>query len=458
MILLSTFFLSAIAINAQKQWTLQECIQYALDNNLNIKQQSLTIERDKNQLEQSKWAMAPSVGFNADYSFGWGRSLNQQDFTITKNKLTQIGSTSIGAGIDLFKGLQKVNTIKSNQAQLEISGQEVEQLKNDISIEIARTYLNVLLYQEVLETAKLSRQSVTEQVNRTQKLVDAGTLAHSSLLEMQAQLATEQVQVVNAENQVRTFSLSLIQLLDLSNESDFSVVVPQIQVDTVGYMGASVEQLYQASQILPKIQIGEYTLEQRERQLAVAKGQRFPSISLSTGVRSSYNPDTKVAKNGDTIIDLDNPLDMPPIELRSSSLFEQLNSNKNPYIALSFSIPILSGRTIATNIRNARLGVQQAQIDMRNRQQLLYKEIQQANNDAISAFERYKATLHNVTSMEESFRYVQQKLDVGMLNGTDFTVAKTNLFRAQSDNLQAKYQYVFQLKILDFYKGIPISL
>jgi outer membrane protein len=127
-------------------------------------------------------------------------------------------------------------------------------------------------------------------------------------------------------------------------------------------------------------------------------------------------------------------------------------------LGLSLSIPILSGRVISTNIRNAALGVRQAEIDMKSRQQALYKDIQQANNDALSAFERYRATLQNTKSMEESFRYVQQKLDVGMLNGTDFTVAKTNLFRAQSDNLQAKYQYVFQLKILDFYRGIPITL
>jgi len=432
--------LSAFSLHAQKQWTLQECIQYALDNNLNIKQQSLAVERNKNQLEQSKWALAPSLDASANYSFSWGRTLNTQDFTITENELSQSGYLSMGAGLDLFRGMQKINTIKSNKAQLEISGQDVEKLKNDISIEIARTYLQVILAQEVLETAKQSRQSVMAQMARTEKLVNAGSLAYSSLLEIQAQLATEQVQVVNAENVLRTNTLSLIQLLDLSLEDHFSVAIPQIKVDTLAFLGASVEQLYQTSQSLPQIQIGEYTLQQREYQLAVSKGQRFPSLNLSAGVSTSYNPDLK-----------DDPR-------YPAHFFGQLDSRKSPSVRISLSMPIFSGRAISTNIRNAELGVQQAQIDMKNRQQILYKEIQLANNEAISAFERYKATLQNVKAMEESFRYVQQKLEVGMLNGTDYTVAKTNLFRAQSDHLQAKFQYVFQLKILDFYKGVPISL
>jgi len=437
--LLLMIFPIASPLYAQKQWTLQDCIQYALENNLNIKQQSLAIERDKNQLEQSRWALAPNLSTSASYNFSWGRSVNTQDLTIIENQLSQNGTASVSTSIDIFRGLQKVNTIKSNQAQLAISGQEVEKLKNDISVQIALTFLQVILAQEILETAKISRTSVAEQVTRTQRLVEAGTLAHSSLLEMQAQLAAEQVQVVNAQNTLRTNYLNLVQLLDLPVDSDFVVAAPPLHVDTTAFILAPVEQLFQISQSRPEIQIGEFNLRRTEHQLAVSRGQRFPSLSFSAGLSTSYNPD---------YIHPVNP----------SHFFGQIDSRKSPYMGFSLSFPILSSRTISTNIRNAKLGVQQAQIDTRNRQQQLYKEIQQANNDAISSFERYKATLHNVKSMEESFRYVQQKLDVGMLSGTDFTVAKTNLFRAQSDNLQAKFQYVFQLKILDFYRGIPITL
>ena len=424
----------AMPLHAQKQWTLQDCIQYALENNLSIKQQSLSIERDKNQLKQSRWSMGPSLNIGTDYGLSWGRTANAQDFTIIENQMSQNGRIGISSSLDIFNGLQKVNTIKSNLAQLEVSGQEVEKLKNDISIEIARTFLHVILAQEILETAKLSRKSVAEQVDRTQKLVDAGNLAQSSLLEIQAQLATEQVQVVNAQNTLRTDYLTLVQLLDLPLETNFSVAVPPFTIDTTHYVSTPTEQLYQISQSLPEIQIGEYILQQREHQLATYKGQRYPSLSLSGGIGSSYNPDYP------------------------NSFLKQLDERKSPYVSLSLNFSIFNGRRVTTSINNAKLAVQQAQIDMKSREQQMYKVIQQANNDAISAFERYKATLHNVKSMEESFRFVQQKLDVGMLSGTDYTVAKTNLFRAQSDNLQAKFQYVFQLKILDFYRGIPITL
>jgi len=429
----------AAPLYAQREWTLQECILYALENNLNIKQQSLAIEQNRNQLEQSKWALAPNLSTRAGYNFSWGRSVNTQELLIIENQLSQSGSASIGTDIDIFRGLQKVNTIKSNQVQLEISGQEVEKLKNEISISISQTFLEVILAQEILEMAKLSRESVMEQVARTQKFVEAGNLAHSSLLEMQAQLATEHVQVVNAQNMLRTNYLTLVQLLDLPVDTDFGVAVPPLNIDTVTFAGAHVEQLYQISQSLPEIQIGEYNLQRSEHQLAISRGQRFPSLSFSAGLSTYYNPDY-----------------IHPID--PTHFFGQINARKSPYMGFSLSFPILTSRTISTNIRNAKLGVQQAQIDTKNRQQQLYKVIQQANNEAISAFERYKATLQNVKSMEESVRYVQQKLEVGMVSGTDYTVAKTNLFRAQSDNLQAKYQYVFRLKILDFYRGVPIDL
>ncbi|MCL1973718.1 MAG: TolC family protein, partial [Bacteroidetes bacterium] len=239
-----TIFVAVTTLYAQKQWTLQECIQYALENNLNIKQQSLSIERDKNQLEQSRWALAPNLNIGSDYSLSWGRTANTFDFEIY-NKLTQTGNLGISTSVDIFNGLQKVNTIKSNQAQLEISGQEVEKLKNDISINIARTFLQVILAQEILETAKLSRESVSEQVARTQILVNAGNLAQSSLLEMQAQLATEQVQVVNAQNQLRTNYLTLVQLLDLPVEEKFNISIPPIEIDTAGITGVFIDQLFQ---------------------------------------------------------------------------------------------------------------------------------------------------------------------------------------------------------------------
>jgi Outer membrane protein len=432
--LLFLALLSSATLCAQQSWTLAECIQYAKENNLSIKQQALNISQVQNQLEQSKWALAPSLSASSGYNLSWGRSVNQQDLTIIENQLSQSGSFSLSASVNLFDGLQNTNTIKQNQTQLEISEQEVEKLKNDLSVEIARNFLQVILAKEMLEATHLSFQSVSEQVERTHKLVDAGNLAHSNLLELQAQLAAEQVQVVNAENNLRTATLSLRQILDLPLDADFQITHPQVSIEEKSFSGADVDRLYTQSQNLPQIIMANHTVQLREHQLAIAKGRRYPSLSLSAGIGTNYNPDL------------------------AESFFHQLDNRRSPYVGLSLRIPIFSNMSIKTSISNARLTVQMSQIEMRNRQQMLYKEIQQANNDAISCFQRYQATEQNVKAIQESFRYVQQRFDLGMLNGTDYTVAKNNLFRAQSDNLQAKYQYVFQLKILDFYKGIPITL
>lgn len=421
-------------LSAQKSWSLEECIRYAWENNLQIKQQELAVEQGQNNLYQAKLNYLPSVNASISQSMNWGRSVNMQDLEIIENKLSQSTSASARAAVNLFEGFIKTNEVKSSAVQLEISRSEVEKLRNDISVEIARSYLQILLSKEILNTAKQSITSAQEQVERTGKLVDAGSVAYSSLLEVQSQLASEKVQVINAQNQLRTSLLSLKQLLDLEGNSEFDV--EQIDVDFLvkEYAPESVEELYRISQSLPQVKVAELNLENSGLQLAIAKGRLYPSISFSAGYGSYYS------------------------DSRSQGFFDQFNENRNPSLGFGLNIPIFSNYRVKTNVKNAKLLVTRSQIEYKSRLQLLYKEIQLAGNEALSFYEKYKASEQNVKAIEESFRYVQQKFDVGVLNATDYTVAKTNLFRAKSDYYQSKYQYVFQLKILDFYKGKPISL
>lgn len=421
-------------LSAQKSWSLQECISYAWENNLQLKQQEIAVEQGQNNLSQSKLNYVPTISASVNHSMNWGRSVNVQDLEIIENKLSQSTSASASAGIGLFEGFTKTNEVKSNSVLLEISRSEVEKLRNDISVEIVRSYLQILLSKEILNTAKQSITSAQEQVERSRKLVDAGSVAYSSLLEVQAQLASEKVQVVNAQNQLRTSLLTLKQLLDLDGNSQFDI--EQIDVDFLvkEYVQESVEELYNISQSLPQVRASELNLENSGLQLAIAKGRLYPRLTFSAGYGSYYS------------------------DSRDQAFFDQFNENRNPSLGFGLAIPIFNNYRAKTNVKNAKLGVRRAQIEHKSRLQLLYKEIQQAGNEALSFYERYKASEQNVKAMEESFRYVQQKLDVGVLNAIDYTVAKTNLFKAKSDYYQSKYQYVFQLKILDFYRGIPISL
>ena len=418
----------------QKLWSLEECIKYAWDNNLKIKQQELVVEESDNNLLQSKLNYVPSVSASVSHSMNWGRSVNMNDLQIIENQLSQSTSASARASINLFEGMAKNNDLKSKQVIREISVQEVSRIKNDISIEIARSYLQVLLSKEILNTAKSSLASIEEQVARTKKLVDAGSQAYSSLLEIQAQLATEKLQLTNAENQVSSNLLSLKQLLDLSTDSSFDISLPNLDNFVSDFKGVSIDELYSNSLNLPQVKSVRLSRDNSNLQLAIAKGRSYPTVSF-TAAYGSYFSDT-----------------------RDVAFMTQFNENRNPSLSFGLSIPVFNSWRTNTAIRNARIEVKKSDINVKSQEQLLYKEIQQAANDAHSFFARFKATEDNVKAMQESFRYVQQKFDVGTLNATDYTVAKANLFKSQSDFYQAKYQYIFQLKILDFYKGNPITL
>ena len=287
-VLLLLVLILPFSLQAQKKWSLEDCIRYAWENNLTIKQQELGVMQSENIHFQSKMAFAPSLSARISENVNWGQSVDLSTLTI----LNHVRSTNTGVGIyadmDLFAGLQKLNTVKQEQSKLKIAIQEVQKLRNDISIEITRSYLNVLLAGEVLQAAVQSRESVAEQCARTKKLVDAGSQPLSTLLEVESQLATEELQVVEAENNLRTYYLILKQLLDIPSESNFEIVIPSME-DPNKMEPVSIEELYYASQDLPQIKKTEYSLEQRKHELAIAQGGRYPRISLSVGYSSFYS-------------------------------------------------------------------------------------------------------------------------------------------------------------------------
>lgn len=422
------------SLKGQEAWTLEKCIRYAAENNLQIKQQSLMVQQAENNVLQSKLDFVPSVSGSVSHNMSWGRSVNLQDLEIIENKLSQSTSANLSASMNLLEGLSKFNTLKSNKTQLEIYNYEVEKLKNDISINITQAYLQVLLAQQMEKTAAESYKSVEEQVERTRKLVDAGSQAYSTLLEIQSQLGTEKVQWVTAQNDVRSNLLTLKQLLDLSPDTPFDIYVPDTENFSMELQTENLNSIYNSALDLPQIKSAELALEKSRLDLKIQKGQAYPVVSLSAGYGSYYS------------------------NSQEKAFFSQFNDNRNPSLGFSLRIPVFNNWRTNTSIRNARLNVKNYELDLEIKHQNLFKEIQQAYNDALSAYEKYKAAEQNMVSSQESFSYVEKKFDLGMLNGTDYTVSRTNLFKAQSEFYQAKYQYIFQLKILDFYKGIPLTL
>ncbi len=423
--------LSPSRAEAQQKWSLEECIKYANEHNLQIKQQQLTVKQAENNVLQSKLNFIPSFNASANHNMNWGKSVNINDLEIT-NKLTQSTSANISASMPLFDGLTKINTLNSNKVQLEISQQEVERLKNEISISITQAYLQVLLALEIEKSAKESYSSVEQQVERTRKLVDAGSQAYSSLLDIEAQLSTERVQLVSAGNEVKTSYLNLMQLLDLPNEGNFEIEIPNTDSTYILFTENNLTAIYNSALGLPQIERAELSLKKSKYDYKIQKGAAYPSISFSAGYGTYYSDSQKQA------------------------FFSQFNDNRNPSIGFGLSIPIFNGWRNNTAVRNARLNIKNAELELERSKQQLYKDIQQACNNAQNAYEKHLAAEQNMKAGRESFSYVESKFNVGMLNGTDYTVAKTNLFKSQSEYYQTKFQYIFYLKILDFYRGIPI--
>lgn len=429
----AAFFLCNSSFS-QEKWSLEKCIRHAQENNLQIKQQEIAVEQAGNELLAAKMEYIPSLNASMNHNLSWGRSVNLNDLEIVENKMSQSTSLNLSASIPLFEGMRKQNTVKSQIKQLEIACVNVERLKAEISLSVARAYLQVLLGYEVEKSAVESCNSLQEQVEKCRTMVETGSLAYSSLLELEAQLASEKVQVVTARNNVRSNILALAQLLDIDDYSNFSIEIPETSHLAISLPEDGVGQIFEMATSMPAIKGAELAVEQSKLQYKIQKGAAFPTLSFSAGYGTYYS------NNQDT------------------PFFSQFDNNRNPSMGFGLSIPIFNNLRNSSSIKNARLNIKNRETELDLMRHNLLKEIQQTYNDALACFEKFNAAKQNLASAQESFNYSREKFNAGMMSGTDYTIAKTNLLKAESECLQSKFQYIFQLKVLDYYKNIPLTL
>ena len=445
-ILLSYGFSTSFRVLAQDAWTLEQCIRYAYDNNIQLKQMQLNIDRAENDLLQSKIGLLPNLNASGNFQSSKGKVLDQNTFTIVDGATVNSLTGNISSSVTLFKGLQQKNTIDRNRFSLFSSIQNVEKLKNDLSINIAMYYLQIIHAREQLSVAENQLQLTNMQVERTAALVDAGSVPEGDLFQIQSQSAREELQVVTAHNSLEMARLTLAQALDLETKTTFQVVVPDFSNIGIAEITGTVDDVYAtAESILPQIKAAEYDLKGSEKYLSIAKGYRSPTLSLSGGYNTRYSSSAKM-KDPVTFDELRYPL------------WDQLKDGIVSAVGVGLSIPIFNGWQVQTGIKNAKLNVQNYQYQLQLARNTLYKEIQQAHADALAALKQYLAATKAVASMEEAFRYTEQRYEVGLINFVDYSTAKTQLTAAQSELLQAKFTYIFNTKVLDFYNGRPITL
>jgi outer membrane protein len=458
--------------NAQEKWTLESCIQYAIDNNIQIKQQSLYTEIQENQLQSTKLSALPSLNASAYESLRFGRNVDPYTNDFTEDN-TQSFNMDVSAQMDLFRGGQRFHEIKKSQLNLEAGLKDLEKAKNDLSVNIANAFFNVLFNEELLEVSIKQLETTQEQLTNTEKLVNAGALAQGNLLEVQSQLANEQLQVINAENNLDLAYLTLVQFLELDSVKGFKIERPILDPIKESIILPPVKQVYlEAEMIMPEIERSELDVAIANRDLALSRSNFYPSLVLSASYGSGYS---SARKDIDEIIPTNPMLIGYGVNSTTGDMFDvyqygfdytykdrpfsdQIKDNASASLSLGLSIPIFNGWQVRSAVDNSKINYDISKYSLELTKKNLLREIQQAYADASAAQKKYIATEKALDAMQESFRYTQKRFDIGMVTSLEYNTAKNQLNQTESELLRAKYEFIFKQKILDFYRGIPISI
>jgi len=448
---------------AQQGWDLQQCIDYAIKHNVSLRQAALNNETAKNTLDQSKASLLPSVNAGATHVYNFGKTIDR--FT---NKFADARVLSqnffLSGNVLIWSGLSQYNTISANEYGYLSSVENVKQLENDLALNVANAYIGVIFSEEMLKISQNQFSITREQLDRTKKLVDAGSAAKSLEYDIKAQLMNEEVNVTSAENNYNLAVLNLKQLMNFDSITNFSISRPDIAAVEAMLLENNINAIYESGlKTQPSIKSGEYQLMSADKTLAASRGRISPTLSfnasLGTGTSglaqriTGYTPfkQTLVTDQGN----FSYYTDIPTYE--KTPFTDQFRDNINRSIGFSLNIPLFNGLQTHTAVKQAKINSLNAKFSQDLNKQRLYKNVVQAHANAKAALNKYNACKSSVEASAESFKYAQQRFDAGAISVFDYNSAKNRLFAAESNLLQAKYDYVFKLKVLDYYMGKPLG-
>ena len=435
--LLCLILLATFGLQAQKVWTLKECIEHALAHNIAIKTAGLNAEAQEIQQKNSQYQRLPYVSASASHNFGFGQT--QDNTGVYVNNNSQSTSAGISSGITIFNGFQINNNIKAQQFSSLASLENLNKAKEDLSLNIASAYLQILynkeLYQLALEQVSLSK----EQLRQYEIRYAHDKIPEGQLFEIRARLAQDELSATQQKQTMELSLLELSQLLELEDWKDFDVSEPDSQsLLNKEALQLPAESIYdQAQSNRAAIKSAQYEVMTSEKMLEVSRGARYPTLSLGASYSNSYYDHSGYV----------NP-----------SLKDQLSSNGRSNIGLSLSVPIFNRLNTSNNIKRSNINLETARLQLENTKKMLYKEIQQAWFNAMTAEEKYQASFETIRATEEAFRFTEEKFNNGRSTMYEYNEARMQLLRTRSEQVQAKYNLMFSLKILDFYRGNSIYL
>lgn len=450
--------------------TLQESIDYGIKNNLQLKQSALAVKTSDNTYAQSKWLKYPSVNGGTNLSTFTGRNVDPFSNSIVT---TAIGTNNFGinASVPIFNGFEIQNTIARNALDLEANRLDYEAIKNSISLQIIISYLGILSSEDQIEVAQKQLEVTRLQFERTNKLVQAGSVPMVNLYDLEAQLANDELQVVNAQNALENAKLTLKQALNMPASETIKVVRVDVPNPAIQPYPQTAQEIYErAIGYLPEVKAAATRIELANKTIEIARAASMPRISLNSGWGTTYSTAAKsvlpgeetfqqvpvsATFEGQTVPFL---LNLPQQSFIRENIpyFRQVNNNQNVNLNVSIQIPIFNGYASKYRVQGAQIQKAQATIQAESTQLTIRQNIDQAYINMLNASRRYMATKTQVDALQKSFEVATSRFEAGASNLVDYNLSKTNLDRAMVNLIQAKYDFVFRLKILDFYQNKPL--
>ncbi|HLT08546.1 MAG TPA: TolC family protein [Cyclobacteriaceae bacterium] len=418
--------------------SLQEAVDIAVENNLTLKRSEVNQINNEAALLEARGQRFPSLSASASGRYNWGRSINP---VTNLFEVRRIGNINISANsnVPIFAGNQINNSVQQAKVNVEVGQYNIAATRNDIILNVINLFVNVVFAKEQVNVAESQLRTATDQLTRTSSLVEAGSLPLAEKLDMEAQRATAELELINASNNLRLAKLNLSQQLLIPFNEEFDVSVPDLEAEDYPLESINANGIFSvAVETMPEVKAAELSIESAEYGVKIAKGAFYPSLGLGANLFSNY---VDQATFGDR-----------------ESFNTQISNNLSQALGLNLNIPVFSNFRNKASLQRARVQRNLSEIQSLEVKNQLRQDIETSYTNAYAARQSYQASLIRVASLEEAFRMAQQRFNLGALNSVDFQVAQNNLFSAQADLLNAKYEYIFRVKVLDFYLGKPITL
>lgn len=422
-----------VGLSQNKKWTLRECVNYALEQNINIKQSELNLERTDLDRLDALGNLIPSINASTGYSTSTGLGVNATT-GVLENQTQSSMSAGISAGVTLFDGLRNIKQLQRARLSKMAAQYQLDNMKDDIALFVVNSYVQVLFSRENLKVAKAQNAVTLQDLNKTKELVEAGVVPEGDLLDIESTAAAQEQQIVNAENALRLSKIALAQLLLIQDYENFDISDEDYLVPSSTVLNNSPSEIYaKALEVRKNIQLSETNVELAKKDVEIAKGALYPRLN------ASFNYNTRYADN--------NPLDF----------VEQLYTFDGINYGLSLSVPILNGFSVKNSIKRSKIAQLNAEYQLKQDKLDLENTVNQSWNDARASAKAYEAAQKTLTARTNAYNYAKERFEVGFMNSFDFSQSQSRVENAEAEVVRTKYDYIFKLKVLEYYFGIPID-